>query len=68
MAEVNHNPSTELAEYLLDNYGFCKLENKCVCIKPTSAWLGRLCINWVPSGAEDHGHLNSIRRVFEKEG
>lgn len=34
--------------YLLDNYGFCKLEAACTCLRNT--WMGRVCLNWQPSG------------------
>jgi len=43
-----------LEEYLLDNYGLCKLGDECDCIQPIkrtspvsfNPWLGRLCPNW----------------------
>lgn len=43
---------TDLAEYLLDNYGTCELEAGCYwcpgCLK--NGWLGRACPHWKPLG------------------
>lgn len=62
----------DLADYLLDNYGLCKLD-VCICIQPIKRtspvefppWLGRLCPNWQPSGALTNNDLLDIRKVYE---
>lgn len=63
----------DLSDYLLDNYGLCKLGNDCICIKPIKPtsplefrpWLGRLCPNWQPAGATTLEELQEVEKVFK---
>lgn len=38
-------------EYIQNNYGICKLEENCKCLK--NVWLGKSCINWIPVKAKN---------------
>jgi hypothetical protein len=50
----------DLADYIADNYGHCKLES-CYCILPTHGFIGRHCLNWVPTSAKDWGELRAVQ-------
>jgi hypothetical protein len=50
----------DYADYLLDHYGECALgAPRCVCLKPTKPWLGRLCPQWRPWGARTLDELQA---------
>lgn len=50
---------TDLAAYLLDNYGVCTAET-CRCLKPSKPWLGRACPHWRPAGARNWEELRAF--------
>lgn len=51
---------TELADYLADYYGRCRVAT-CLCLK--HGWHGRQCANWQPCGAKDWDELRTIVRA-----
>jgi len=44
--------SSDLREYIAENYGTCKLGNLCICLKPNRDWLGTICPHWQPIEAD----------------
>lgn len=53
----------DLAAYLLDNYGTCKLGPDCYfkgCLG--SGWLGQGCAHWVPMGCTTWEELKEAQR------
>lgn len=53
----------DLAAYLLDNYGTCKLGAACNrppgCLK--LGWIGRACPHWQPLGARTYEELRDLQ-------
>lgn len=48
---------TELAEYIADNYGVCRVE-PCDCLR--YGWKGRMCRNWKPVEARNWEELRDL--------
>jgi hypothetical protein len=42
----------DLAQYIADNYGRCKLDPHCLCLRSGAvSWYGCACSKWVPTTA-----------------
>jgi hypothetical protein len=55
MADTLKNlPTSDLEQYLLDNYGRCS-NSVCRCLK--DGWIGTLCPYWVPLGVRSFEQL-----------
>lgn len=59
----------QLQDYLDRNYGTCKLDT-CLCrstVKPRfgGEWVGKLCPDWVPTGAKNWEELR--QHLMEKK-
>ncbi len=57
------SPAHDLAGYIADNYGRCRVE-PCRCLRPGSTWLGRACPNWKPVKARTWDELRDEQRRF----
>lgn len=53
----------DLAQYLADNYGRCRLAAGCRCLR--TGWIGRACPHWMPTTARDLDELRTeMRRLY----
>lgn len=55
----------QIKAYLLDNYGSCKATT-CAC-RIKGPWLGRMCEQWVPTGATTWGAMRTNLRVLVEQ-
>jgi hypothetical protein len=54
MSAAEPDPN-ETAEYLFDNYGHCRCDARCLCLRGT--WKGLACPYWVPLGVRTYDEL-----------
>jgi hypothetical protein len=50
----------DLKDYLTENFGSCKLQNNCTCLR--QGWMGTNCPHWVPVQASNYEELGKIMR------